>query len=84
MKGLADRCRRLLAMDISPTAVAVARQRCAGFPNVAIVVGTRATVVVDTGMGPRNGAVVLRDVPPGATAVGVPARIIKAAPSLAA
>ena len=37
---LADRCRRLLAMDISPTAVAVARQRCAGFPNVAIVEGS--------------------------------------------
>jgi glyoxylase-like metal-dependent hydrolase (beta-lactamase superfamily II) len=32
-----------------------------GFPNVAIVVGTRATLVVDTGMGPRNGAVVLRE-----------------------
>ena len=30
------------------------------------------------------GAVVLRDVPPGAIAVGVPARIIKAAPPLAA
>lgn len=28
-----------------------------GFPNVAIVVGDRATLVVDTGMGPRNGAV---------------------------
>jgi len=29
-----------------------------GFPNVAIVVGTRATLVVDTGMGPKNGATV--------------------------
>jgi glyoxylase-like metal-dependent hydrolase (beta-lactamase superfamily II) len=27
-----------------------------GFPNIAIVVGDRATLVVDTGMGPRNGA----------------------------
>ena len=27
-----------------------------GFPNIAIVVGTRATLVVDTGMGPKNGA----------------------------
>jgi hypothetical protein len=27
-----------------------------GFPNVAIVVGQRATLVVDTGLGPRNGA----------------------------
>src|SRR6266404_2928635 len=27
-----------------------------GFPNIAIVVGNRATLVVDTGMGPKNGA----------------------------
>src|ERR1700730_5038629 len=33
-----------------------------GFPNVAIVVGNRATLVVDTGMGPRNGAIVMRQV----------------------
>ncbi len=32
-----------------------------GFPNVAIVVGTRATLVVDTGLGPRNGAIVARE-----------------------
>jgi glyoxylase-like metal-dependent hydrolase (beta-lactamase superfamily II) len=32
-----------------------------GWPNVAIVVGDRATLVVDTGMGQRNGAVVLRE-----------------------
>jgi glyoxylase-like metal-dependent hydrolase (beta-lactamase superfamily II) len=32
-----------------------------GFPNVAIVVGDRATLAVDTGMGPRNGAVVYRE-----------------------
>ena len=31
-----------------------------GFPNIAIVVGTRATLVVDTGMGPKNGATVAR------------------------
>jgi glyoxylase-like metal-dependent hydrolase (beta-lactamase superfamily II) len=31
-----------------------------GFPNVAIVVGSRATLVVDTGLGPRNGATVAR------------------------
>jgi glyoxylase-like metal-dependent hydrolase (beta-lactamase superfamily II) len=31
-----------------------------GFPNVVIVVGTRATLVVDTGLGPRNGATVMR------------------------
>ena len=32
-----------------------------GFPNIAYVVGTRATLVVDTGMGPRNGAIVARE-----------------------
>lgn len=29
-------------------------------PNVGIIVGTRATLVVDTGLGPRNGQTVLR------------------------
>lgn len=33
-----------------------------GWPNVGIIVGERATLVVDTGMGPRNGATVLREV----------------------
>ncbi len=32
-----------------------------GFPNIAIVVGNRATLVVDTGMGPCNGAVIVRE-----------------------
>src|SRR3984893_14474518 len=31
-----------------------------GFPNVGIVVGANATLVVDTGLGPRNGATVAR------------------------
>src|SRR4051812_9995338 len=31
-----------------------------GFPNVAIVVGSRATLIVDTGLGPRNGATAAR------------------------
>jgi glyoxylase-like metal-dependent hydrolase (beta-lactamase superfamily II) len=31
-----------------------------GFPNVAIVIGSRATLVVDTGLGPRNGATIAR------------------------
>jgi protein-L-isoaspartate O-methyltransferase len=34
--ALAERCDRLLACDIAPTAVRLARQRCAGFPNVRI------------------------------------------------
>jgi glyoxylase-like metal-dependent hydrolase (beta-lactamase superfamily II) len=33
-----------------------------GFPNVGIIVGNRATLVVDTGMGPRNGATVVHEV----------------------
>src|SRR5579871_2129924 len=32
-----------------------------GFPNIAIVSGLRATLVVDTGMGRRNGAVIVRE-----------------------
>ncbi len=31
-----------------------------GFPNIAIIVGDRAALVVDTGLGPRNGATVAR------------------------
>src|SRR5580658_9258274 len=31
-----------------------------GFPNVAIAIGERATLVVDTGLGPRNGATAAR------------------------
>jgi hypothetical protein len=31
-----------------------------GFPNVAIIVGNRATLIVDTGLGPRNGATIVR------------------------
>jgi glyoxylase-like metal-dependent hydrolase (beta-lactamase superfamily II) len=33
-----------------------------GFPNIAIVIGNSATLVVDTGMGARNGAIVMREV----------------------
>src|SRR5947209_17307606 len=31
-----------------------------GWPNIAIVVGNRAALVVDTGLGPRNGATISR------------------------
>jgi glyoxylase-like metal-dependent hydrolase (beta-lactamase superfamily II) len=31
-----------------------------GFPNIGIIVGSNATLVVDTGLGPRNGATVAR------------------------
>jgi glyoxylase-like metal-dependent hydrolase (beta-lactamase superfamily II) len=33
-----------------------------GWPNIAIVVGSRGTLVVDTGLGPRNGATIARQV----------------------
>jgi glyoxylase-like metal-dependent hydrolase (beta-lactamase superfamily II) len=33
-----------------------------GFPNIGIVVGDRATLVVDTGLGARNGAIVVKQV----------------------
>lgn len=36
---LAKQCRRLFAMDISPTAVAMARRRCERYPNATIVEG---------------------------------------------
>jgi glyoxylase-like metal-dependent hydrolase (beta-lactamase superfamily II) len=32
-----------------------------GFPNIGFVVGNRATLVIDTGLGPRNGAIVVRE-----------------------
>src|SRR5579864_8618609 len=32
-----------------------------GFPNIGIVVGNRATLVVDTGMGAPNGAIIARE-----------------------
>lgn len=31
-----------------------------GFPNIAIVIGNGATLVVDNGLGPRNGATIMR------------------------
>jgi glyoxylase-like metal-dependent hydrolase (beta-lactamase superfamily II) len=31
-----------------------------GFPNIGIVVGSRATLIVDTGLGPKNGATAAR------------------------
>jgi glyoxylase-like metal-dependent hydrolase (beta-lactamase superfamily II) len=31
-----------------------------GFPNIGIVVGNRATLVIDTGLGARNGAIVVK------------------------
>jgi glyoxylase-like metal-dependent hydrolase (beta-lactamase superfamily II) len=44
----------------NPTQVSEHVWALMGFPNIAIVVGSRATLVVDTGMGPKNGATIAR------------------------
>jgi glyoxylase-like metal-dependent hydrolase (beta-lactamase superfamily II) len=44
----------------TPTKVSEHVWALMGFPNIAIVLGSRATLVVDTGMGARNGATVAR------------------------
>ena len=60
--------RPVTAQNLSPELPENAVQKVAphvhaivGFPNVLIVVGSKATLVVDTGMGPRNGALVARE-----------------------
>jgi trans-aconitate methyltransferase len=44
---LAPRCDRLLATDVSPTAVEKARQRCTGYDNVLVECGDVRTVALD-------------------------------------
>jgi glyoxylase-like metal-dependent hydrolase (beta-lactamase superfamily II) len=44
----------------STTRISEHVQAIMGFPNIAIIVGTRGTLVVDTGLGPRNGATIAR------------------------
>jgi len=44
----------------SPTKISDHVWALMGFPNIAIVVGSRATLVVDTGLGPKNGATAAR------------------------
>jgi len=50
-----------IVKQISPHVWEIPDQNRPGVPNVAIVVGTRATLVVDTGMGPKSGAIVARE-----------------------
>src|SRR6202789_4252042 len=47
-------------LDESTTKISDHVWEITGFPNIAIVVGSRATLVVDTGLGPKNGATVAR------------------------
>jgi glyoxylase-like metal-dependent hydrolase (beta-lactamase superfamily II) len=47
-------------LDESTTRISEHVWEITGFPNIAIIVGSRATLVVDTGLGARNGATVAR------------------------
>lgn len=47
--------------DTPPERVSEHVYELTGFPNVVFVVGDRGTLVVDTGMGPKNGALVAKD-----------------------
>jgi len=48
-------------IKVSEHAYAIPDGRVNLVPNIGIIVGTRATLVVDAGMGPRNGQIVLRE-----------------------
>jgi glyoxylase-like metal-dependent hydrolase (beta-lactamase superfamily II) len=47
---------------ISPHSYVIDDDSVVLVPNVGIVVGSKATLVVDTGMGPKNGAIVMKEV----------------------
>ena len=49
-------------VKLAPHSYAIPDGNVVLVPNVGIVVGSKATLVVDTGMGPRNGAIVMREV----------------------
>ena len=51
----------LMLPENSATKVSEHVYEITGFPNIGIVVGERATLVVDTGLGPRNGAIAARE-----------------------
>jgi glyoxylase-like metal-dependent hydrolase (beta-lactamase superfamily II) len=48
--------------QVSPHVYVIPSRGRALVPNVGIIVGNKATLVVDTGMGPQNGALVVREV----------------------
>jgi glyoxylase-like metal-dependent hydrolase (beta-lactamase superfamily II) len=49
-------------VKVSEHVYAIPDGNVGGVPNVGIIVGGKATLVVDTGLGPRNGQAVLREV----------------------
>jgi glyoxylase-like metal-dependent hydrolase (beta-lactamase superfamily II) len=49
-------------VKLSPHVYVIPDENVRGVPNVGIVVGTRATLVIDPGMGARSGQAVLREV----------------------
>lgn len=51
-----------VTVKLAPHSYAIPDRNVVLVPNIGIVVGSRATLVVDTGMGPRNGAAVMREV----------------------
>ena len=48
--------------QVSPHVWVIDSKSRGAVPNIGIVVGSRATLVVDTGMGPRSGEIVMREV----------------------
>lgn len=60
--GLAAAQTSMILPENSATRVSEHVWAIVGFPNIGIVVGDRATLVVDTGLGARNGAIVMREV----------------------
>jgi glyoxylase-like metal-dependent hydrolase (beta-lactamase superfamily II) len=48
-------------IKVSPHVYVIPDGRVNLVPNIGIIVGTRATLIVDAGMGPRNGQAVLRE-----------------------
>src|SRR5215467_6400682 len=54
--------RENVTLKVSPHVYVIPDGNVGAVPNVGIVVGANATLVIDTGLGPRNGQTVLREV----------------------
>jgi glyoxylase-like metal-dependent hydrolase (beta-lactamase superfamily II) len=51
-----------ITVQLGPHTYAIPDQMVGGVPNVGIIVGDRATLVIDPGLGRRNGEAILREV----------------------